>query len=58
MTAKIWDKLTVYERFGLIRKAYPERGEGLVAHEASLKWNKLLPSTQEAIAATQRKGAK
>jgi hypothetical protein len=45
----LWNRLSRQKRYALLVKAYPERSWELHNHEAGLKWNALLPSTQEAL---------
>jgi hypothetical protein len=47
---KIWDRLSAADRKAVLvyARVWGE-GSGLVDHESKLKWNKLLPSTQEKL---------
>lgn len=45
----VWDKLSKPDRSKLLRIAYPERTEYLINFEAKLRWQKLLPSTQQDV---------
>jgi hypothetical protein len=44
---KLWNKLSKQKRYALLVKAYPERSWELHDLDAKLKWEKLLPSTQQ-----------
>lgn len=46
-TQQTWNELEVAQRARLLKAAYPHRSVELIAHEASLRWGKLLPSTQD-----------
>jgi hypothetical protein len=45
----LWNKLTKQQRYALLVRAYPARSWELHNLEAKLKWDKLLPSTQQEI---------
>jgi hypothetical protein len=44
---ELWNKLSKQKRYALLVKAYPERSWELHNLEAKLRWEKLLPSTQQ-----------
>jgi hypothetical protein len=45
----LWNSLDKQKRYALLVKAYPARSWELHNFEAKLKWDKLLPSTQDAL---------
>jgi|HubBroStandDraft_2_1064218.scaffolds.fasta_scaffold229191_3 hypothetical protein len=46
---KIWDRLSVTDRKAVLVHAGVWEDPSMVDHESKLKWNKLLPSTQEKL---------
>lgn len=46
---ELWNKLDKQRRYALLVKCYPSRSWELHNLEAGLKWNKLLPSTQQEL---------
>lgn len=44
-----WDEMSVRDRQEALHRVYPDRGAALLILESKMKWNKLLPSTQDAL---------
>lgn len=46
---ELWNKLSKQRRYALLVKAYPARSWTLHDFESKLKWDELLPSTQDQL---------
>jgi hypothetical protein len=46
---ELWNKLDRQKRFALLTKADPEKSWNIRTYEMKLKWDKLLPSTQQSL---------
>lgn len=45
----MWAKLSYARKIGLLAICFPERSVYILKYEATLAWNKLLPSTQKEV---------